>query len=269
MDYFVTFIIPVRHQDNAKDWRLLKANLTQTIASVSAQTNPKWRAVIVANEGADLPDMPEGFETIRVNFPPNPLHDQPVLDTELFYDAIRIDKGSRVLKGMLHIRNTKFYMIVDDDDFISNRLVEFVSQNLTENGWLINQGYIWNDGGNLLFVHNNFSNFCGTSLIVRSNLYNLPDSFESASAEYIKSMLGSHIKIGNILAKKGTPLANLPFRGAVYRIGHACSVSKSPKIINLYFLNKYFILRPHRLLRNLFQLRFTSNYFKNEFFGKN
>ena len=30
----VTFIIPVRHQDNARDWGLLKANLTQTVASI-------------------------------------------------------------------------------------------------------------------------------------------------------------------------------------------------------------------------------------------
>ena len=39
----VTFIIPVRHQDNARDWSLLKANLDQTIASVSNQTNDDWR----------------------------------------------------------------------------------------------------------------------------------------------------------------------------------------------------------------------------------
>ena len=69
----VTFIIPVRHQDNARDWSLLKANLVQTIASISNQTNDDWRGIIVANEGADLPDLPERFGVVRVIFPPNDL----------------------------------------------------------------------------------------------------------------------------------------------------------------------------------------------------
>jgi len=98
MKTFVTFIIPVRHQDNSKNWGLLKANLTQTIASIAAQTNKNWRAVIVANEGADLPDVPDGFEIVRVNFPPNTMHEQQGNDKEAYYDAFRIDKGVESLK---------------------------------------------------------------------------------------------------------------------------------------------------------------------------
>lgn len=71
----VTFIIPVRHQENARDWSRLKANLTQTVASISNQTNGDWRGIIVANEGADLPDLPEKFSAVRVTFPPNDLHE--------------------------------------------------------------------------------------------------------------------------------------------------------------------------------------------------
>jgi len=267
MNTIVTFIIPVRHQANSKDWERLKANLTQTIASIAAQTNPNWRAVIVANEGADLPDVPQGFDIVRVDFPPNAMHEQGVNDKELFHEAVRLDKGCRILKGMLHVRETHFYMNVDDDDFISRRLVSFIAQDKTANGWMINEGYIWGDGGKLLYIHHDFSNFCGTSLIIRSDLYRLPDSFELASADYIKTMLGSHVKISKILAEKATPLANLPFRGAVYRIGHAGSHSKSPKFVRLYFLNKYLVLRPHKLLRNLFNLRFVNSTFVKEYFG--
>jgi hypothetical protein len=267
MNTLLTFVIPVRHQDNSKDWARLKANLKQTIASIAAQTNPNWRAVIVANEGADLPAVPAGFEIARVNFPPNSMHEKKGDDKEAFYDAFRIDKGRRVLKGMLQVRDSAFYMIVDDDDFVSNGLVEFVAEHKTANGWKITEGYVWGDGGKLLFIHNDFANFCGTSLIIRSDLYSLPDSFEAASDEYIKNMLGSHVKIGNILAEQGNPLANLPLLGAVYRIGHAGAHSKSPKIIRLYYLNKYLILRPHKLLGNLLKLRFVTTAFKKEYFG--
>ena len=37
----ITFIIPVRHQANAKDWTRLKGNLQQTAISIAAQTNIK------------------------------------------------------------------------------------------------------------------------------------------------------------------------------------------------------------------------------------
>jgi hypothetical protein len=119
----VTFIIPVRHQDNARDWSLLKANLVQTIASILNQTNDDWRGIIVANEGADLPDLPERFDVERVTFPPNDMHELGKSgNMEDFYDAFRADKGRRVLKGMLRARGSRFFMIVDDDDFVSARI---------------------------------------------------------------------------------------------------------------------------------------------------
>lgn len=267
MNTLVTFIIPVRHQANAKNWPQLKAHLTQTIASIAAQTHSNWRAVIIANEGADLPEVPHGFDIVRVDFPPNTLHEQGSANRELFYDAIRLDKGRRVLKGMLHARGTAFYMNVDDDDLISNKIVSFVAQNVAANGWMIKQGYVWGDAGRLLYMHHDFSNFCGTSLIIRSDLYKLPDSYEQASDDYIKTMLGSHIKISKILAERYAPLARLPFNGAIYRIGHLGSHSQSPKLFRLYFLNKYLLLRPHKLLGNLIKLRFLTASLKKEYFG--
>ena len=267
MNTLITFVIPVRHQSNSKNWALLKANLTQTIASISAQTNPNWKAIIVANEGADLPSVPDGFEIVRVDFPPNNMHEQQGQDKEAFYDAFRIDKGRRVLKGMLHVRDTAFYMIVDDDDFVSNSLVSYVAQNQHANGWKINDGYVWGDGGKLLYIHHDFANYCGTSLIIRSDLYSLPDSFKAASDEYIKTMLGSHVKISKILADRGKPLASLPFLGAVYRIGHAGAHSKSPSLISKYCFNKYLMIRPHKLLSNLLNLRYVGKAFKQQYFG--
>lgn len=267
MNTFITFIIPVRHQDNSKDWSKLKSNLTQTIASIAAQTNPNWRAVIVANEKADLPEVPQGFEVVRVSFLPNNMHELQGSDKEAFYDAFRVDKGRRVLTGMLHARDTLFYMIVDDDDFVSSKLTEYISHHRNENGWKITDGYVWGDGGKLLFIHNDFSNFCGTSLIIRADLYRLPASFEEASLDYIKTMLGSHVKISRILSDLGTPLSRLPFLGAVYRIGHAGAHSKSSKILGQYYFNKYVVKRPTVFFRNLMKLRFVDSVFKNEFFG--
>jgi hypothetical protein len=264
----VTFIIPVRHQENARDWSRLKANLTQTVASISNQTNGDWRGIIVANEGADLPDLPEKFSAVRVTFPPNDLHELGKGSKEDFLDAFRADKGRRVLSGMLNATDSRFFMIVDDDDFVSSRIVQHVSDNRDANGWTIDHGYIWDDGGSFLFGHDDFSHLCGTSLIIRADLYQLPERFEEASLDWIKSMLGSHVRIASILAQRGAPLTKLPFRGAVYRVAHGGSHSQAPSLLRQYFLNRGMLTKPRRWLRNLRKLRVLGEGHRREFFGK-
>jgi len=269
MSTALTFIIPVRHQDNAKDWSRLKSNLRQTLASISAQTGPDWRAIVVANEGADLPAMPDQCEVVRVTFPPNQLHDfdRGSAEKEAALDAFRLDKGRRVLSGMLHARDSHFFMIVDDDDFVSKDLALFVSNNRNSQGWVLRQGYIWGDGGDLLYVQNDFSNFCGTSLIVRADQYELPEEFEDASLDYIKRYLGSHIQPQKIFLAKGSPLKPLPFRGAIYRVGHPGAHSRQPSLLKLYILNRATLLRPFTLLRNLVSFRYLTPRIKRDFFG--
>ncbi|MGO4564376.1 galactosyl transferase [Rhizobium sp. 2YAF20] len=263
----VTFIIPVRHQANSNDWPSLKSRLSQTVASIAGQSNSDWRAVIVANEGADLPDLPPQFSVERVTFPPNELHDINGSDREKVYDAFRRDKGRRVLSGMLSARDTRFFMIVDDDDFVSANIVDYAAKHPDANGWKIEKGYLWNEGGRLLLHHDDFANFCGTSLIVRSDLYRLPATLADADIDYIKSMLGSHIRIGKALADAGNPLGALPFRGAIYRIGHSGAHSKSSSLISTYFLNVAVLRHPRQLLRNLKRVRPLDRSLRNEFFG--
>jgi hypothetical protein len=263
----VTFIIPVRHQDNARDWRLLRANLAQTVASISNQTNDDWRGVVVANEGADLPDLPEGFVVERVTFPPNPMHEKNNAAIDDFYDAFRVDKGRRVLMGMLRARDSGFFMIVDDDDLVSSRLVQYVSDHRDANGWTIDRGYIWDSGGKLMLAYDNFHQICGTSLMIRSELYGMPKRFEDAALEWIKTSLGSHKRIADTLAERGTPLDALPFRGAVYRVAHSGSHSKAPSLMVKYFFSRRAIRSPRRLLRNACNLRLVDETVEQEFFG--
>jgi hypothetical protein len=264
----LTFVIPVRHQDNARDWPALKAKLGQTIASIANQTGGDWRAIVVANHGADLPDLPRGFSVERVDFPPNELHEFDKADKEAVLDAFRADKGRRVLKGMLAAGDTSFFMIVDDDDFVSARLVEFVAANRDAHGWTIDRGYIWDDGGRLLLGYDRFSHLCGTSLIVRADGYRLPARYEDASLEWIKSMLGSHVRVQEEMARRGTPLAPLPFRGAIYRVAHKGSHSNAPSLLSKYFLSWDALRKPRRLLRNLSRLRLVDDNARREFFGK-
>lgn len=263
----LTFIVPVRHQENARDWDALKANLSQTVASVSNQTGPDWRGIVVANRGADLPPLPDRWDVAWVDFAPNEMHDRGDLSIDQFYEAFRVDKGQRVLAGMLQARESRFFMIVDDDDFVSAGLAQYAASHPDANGWTIDQGYIWDDGGRLLLEYDEFSHLCGTSLIVRSDLYQLPERFEDASLDWIKTMLGSHIRIAEILAERGTPLAPLPFRGAVYRVAHRGSHSQAKSLVHTYFVSPEALRKPGKVLRNLGKLRWVNARQRKEFFG--
>src|SRR3954468_18580989 len=89
----VTFVIPVRHPDNARNWPALIARLAETARSIAAQTDDGWRGISAANTGAELPPLPAGFEIVRVPFPPNPLYDLTEANRQAAYDAVRFDKG--------------------------------------------------------------------------------------------------------------------------------------------------------------------------------
>jgi hypothetical protein len=267
MKNILTFIIPVRHQDNAASWQTLKLNLSQTIQSISSQDREGWKAVIIANHGADLPDLPKGFDVKRVGFPPNHMHAQGDADQETFRNAFRIDKGRRVLAGLLHAGDMGHVMIVDDDDFVSQRLTSFVAANSHSNGWYIADGYIWTNGGALLYRHADFFHICGTSHIIRHDLYRLPSSIEAADDNYIRRTLGSHVSLRDDFEFAGTPLSRLPFCGAVYRTGHSGAHSQSRSILRQYFLTKSVLKSPREIIDRFRRLKFKSRVIDEEFFG--
>ena len=141
----LTFIIPIRHPDNAQNPEMAKLYLQKTLASISAQTMASWQCVVVANHGTVLPDMPNQCRVWHVDFPPNNKHTKLDLYRDEFYDAFRTDKGKRVLAGMLFASDTDYFMIVDDDDddFVYRELCEFVTKNSRGNGWYFKNGYVW------------------------------------------------------------------------------------------------------------------------------
>jgi hypothetical protein len=265
MSSALTFIIPVRHHENARDWRRLKSNLAQTVASIAAQQSEAWNAIIVANHGADLPALPSRFSVKWVDFPPNPLHERGTADVELFRDAIRLDKGRRILAGMLHGGQISHVMIVDDDDLIHRNLTGFIQENPRKHGWYFSHGFVWKDRGKLLYLYSDFSQLCGTSHIIRSDLYQIPPTMADASDDYVRRMLGSHVMIDGILRDRGAALEPLPFPGAIYRVGHSGSWSSSKGIFRQFFFPA--LRSPLRLLKHTARLRLKTNVIQRDFFG--
>jgi hypothetical protein len=260
----LTFIIPVRHHANASDWDAAMVRLLQTAASISAQSSGNWRAVVVANECSGLPDLPKNFSVVRVDYPPNASHKKDGISRNEFYEAFRFDKGRRVLAGMLYARPLGHIMIVDDDDFVHRNLAKYVSSNPENNGWSLTEGWIWPDGGDLVYRSSRFNMLCGTSHIIRADLYAIPSVSNEASDDYIKYWLGSHIFIESILKQRGIVLEPLPFAGAVYRVGHAGAHSQSSGSIGEYIDHAEDGSRVHGERR----IRFRNRSMLERFWGK-
>lgn len=265
----LTFVVPLPHQESARDWGGVKRRLSETISSIAQQRKGgSWKAVIVANAGADLPDLPPGFEIKFVDFPPNFVYMQRSdYSQERVWEAIRRDKGRRVLAGMLHARNSRYFMVVDDDDLVSRDLVSFVSQHVGEYGWYFHEGYVWTEGGLLLCRVQNFFRVCGSSHIVRSDLYRLPATIEDADDAYVQRVLGAHVFLRGCFEQAGTPLSRLPFAGAVYRLGHAESASQSRGILRGYLFRRRLLRSPAELCRRVLGVRVRTKRLEREFFG--
>jgi glycosyltransferase involved in cell wall biosynthesis len=263
----LTFVVPLRHPDNSPDWPALKRRLAETMGSIAGQDDGRWRAIIVANRGSDLPPLPDNFHLKQVDFPPNPMFEQGNNDREAFLDSCRLDKGRRVLAGILEADRTSYVMVVDDDDFVSCRLTSFVAGHLGDNGWYVRDGYIWSDGGKLLYEYADFSKFCGTSHIIRTSLYDLPQSVEAADPEYIRKIFGSHVFIREYLQEHGKPLQPLPFVGAIYRVGHAGAHSKSVGLMRQVFFRRDLLKNPLKVAGRFARLRLLDATVRHQFWG--
>lgn len=264
----LTFIIPVRHHKTAANWRAVTARMAVTLRSLRAQEHRDWNAVIIANDGAELPHDLAGCDVVRVDFAPNRLdHAGP---QEALWQAIRRDKGRRMLAGLLHARAMGMLrghvMTVDYDDVVSRRLAGFVAAHPDAAGWYVNAGYMFSGTRLLISYPKAFFELCGTSHIIRADLLHLPASAVDASEAYVCRMLGSHKFIKRDLEMQGTPLAALPFPGAVYRMGHSDAASKTSGMVR-YSLRKESMRRPVSLARALAKLRYIGPGLAREFFG--
>ena len=266
----IAFVIPVRHPENARDWGLTRRQLSQTLTSIAAQDTPGWRGVVVANRGSELPPMPEGFEVVWVDLPPNPLHDVVETDRERAYRAVRLDKGRRLLAGYRAAAEagSEYVMFADDDDFVSRRLSGFVRAHRGAPGWCLVDGYKYSPGERFLVHIDHFWRRCGTSHVVRTDLYRLLGDPDDPDDDYLSHYFGDHLFIRGALAEAGRPLAPLPFPGAVYRVAHANShgdpaVGKG--LLRREVLNRALLRRPLRNLRALARLGRVTPEIRREF----
>ncbi|PMG02419.1 hypothetical protein BCV00_17300 [Vibrio breoganii] len=265
----IAFVIPIRHQDNAADWAKLMSNLTSTIASLANQSlQDNWKCVLVANEGAKLPNLPsENFIIKRVDFKPNTNYSTK--DKTLLYKSVRKDKGLRVVSGMMEVRDYKYFMVIDDDDFINKDICKFISENmdLKYGGWIIGNGYIWEDGSRFMYHTSSFNHQCGSCNIINTNFVTIPESINDIDLDYISKVFGSHVFVEDEVRSKNGKIGTIPFPGAIYRVNSGNNHSGSNHPIRLMFLNRSLLKKPFASLIDLVKMKIITKNALDQYFG--
>jgi hypothetical protein len=139
----------------------------------------------------------------------------------------------RVAAASLHEYKTDFVMILEADDFVSNRICEFVAANRESNGWCIEQGYIWNGTSNYMHRTIHLTAMCGSSSIVKVFYESLPKQMPIDVDPTTLNLFPTgcpfldrvHKEMRESQAQAGRPIETLPFPGAIYHKGHGSNIS--------------------------------------------
>ena len=218
----LALVTSLRHPWNSRDYDQVEAIFAQSASSWVCQQSDAFGVVAVGNRAPRV-DLAQRVRFVEVAFEAPSSHRGPQTGTA----AVLKDKGSKLAVGLLaarqHHPDLTHVMFVDADDFVSRRLAGFVAGRSGEPGWTVTHGWRYHAGRRALRpVRGDFHLHCGSSHIVRHDLYprvDLPltasqDELYSAFGDRLERWFGSHLHIHD-----DVPLAPLPFAGALYRVG--------------------------------------------------
>ena len=231
------FIVPLQSPESSKSWAQVSRIARRTIHSLTSQICDEFRVILVCNQA------PEGLEDHS--------HLQVIAEKfkvpEKREDRMR-DKWIKVRRGLIEASRypVTHVMIVDADDFVSNRLADLVKQNpMKSPGWIINQGYIYEEGSRVVFRTGFLNQICGSSGIIAVRRSELPSSMDGDFAHPILDH--GHSVIEEYFRDLGRALTPVSFPAAIYLTGSGendSTVSFSFWASRRKFVGRIFTIRP-------------------------
>lgn len=206
----IYFVIPLKSERVSSDWQHVTRIFNNTLNSLFNQTDPNFRILVVCHEIPHVENYADDprLEIISVDFPP-----------PIYRDEQMVDKHRKREVAGAHIRKAGggYIMFVDADDLVSNRIVEFVRQDKSPNGYIIHQGYDFDFTEKTVKAAPNFDQISGTCSIVHFSVDDLPETpFDPAGSFLRQAINWRHPTWETQFAAIGRPLMPLPFRGAMY-----------------------------------------------------
>ncbi len=217
--------------------------LDRTLQSIGNQTKEDFWVIVVCHEIPILSKKYSFVEYLIVDLPPPAesleelMHkkDETVKDWEYKNDLIRLDRWKKYLDGLYRAKKYKpsHVMFFDADDYVSSRIVETINSGPKETSWVIDKGYIWQEGDRYIIKTNKFHKICGTCFIYSMSIFNnLPIDKNDVEIGWYKEFLGGHVRVPSLLEKENIILSPLPYYGAIYLINNGENHSASKRKIS-------------------------------------
>ncbi|MFS4457204.1 glycosyltransferase family A protein [Maribacter sp. 2304DJ31-5] len=216
----LTFVVPVKSKSVASDWVKFSQLFERTLKSICNQTDSNFKVVVVCHEIPDINYTCENIHFIHPDF--QPPSKENISPQEYFINK-RIDKGNKIKHGVAYASkkfNTDYVMLVDSDDFVSNKVVSFVNSSANKlPGWYVGNGYLSFSWKNVLVVtKKKFNYLCGSSVIVKPNL--IKHFFD-------KDKINLYFDHRLTTLDSNIELQKVPFPAGIYNIGNGENMNMS------------------------------------------
>lgn len=203
----LNFIVPLKSPKVSNDWEIASQLCNRTLYSICQQTSSRFRVVLVCNEAPVDCYQHESLEIIEGDF------SVPSEEGGSMGDKFRkVIRGANRIKE--HMEDSEFFMVVDADDLVNEKLAHTAKENKESNGWYFERGYIYPDGGYWVYEKKDFHNYCGTSSIVKCK----KEDITIYGKDEDRLFPEGHTTIRKEFKKRGREISKLPFIGACYTI---------------------------------------------------
>ncbi|MBD2311955.1 glycosyltransferase family 2 protein [Desertifilum sp. FACHB-1129] len=203
----LAFIIPLKSRQVSDSWIGVSQLFERCLKSVCQQSGAEFRVIVVCNERPAISFHHPAVSYLEVDF----------LPTDLSFPAKGLDKGRRIVEGLVAARDFSptHIAIVDADDCVSKRLAGFVKQHPESEGWFFDRGYLYKARSPSIYLRRKaFHKRCGTSHILRYSLLKFPQEGAENRLE-LNQFYNEHQHISTRLEQRGITLQSLPFIGAI------------------------------------------------------
>ncbi len=195
------FGIPFKARCVSTDWERVNADLERTLRSVLRQTDPRFRVILAYTDAPEFEIADERVEGLQVPC----ISDTPHVRDKL-HRVFEIGKRIRTHGGGT-------LMPVDADDWLSNRVAEWINERPQCDGFYARTGIELDERNGRLRVTPSFWKLCGTSIAVRFRPEELPDE---ATSEHL--LRKNHNFWLPQLQATGKTLHAFPSSPAIYRL---------------------------------------------------
>ena len=212
------FAICLISKQVCRDWARVEMLLNGTLESIFNSKNKSFKVYIACHE---IPETSYNndprLEYIQVDFPPMMGNNRPMVDKILKYKAI----GVRAKQE----HDECYLMLMDADDLVSNRLVDYVYRKPDKYGYAITKGFEYDFDKKKISTCPRFNLLCGSSIILHVYSDDLPDQLnvdDDLGDTYYETIIYNGHRESFSISKDiyNRPLRKIPFRAGIYIINN-------------------------------------------------